>query len=193
MATQTDSEPNPEAEAQDTYIENRDPTEMAMCFILAAAYLGLAKYCWVPLWAAKNIKLLFNVEGFFITIALVSILVGLRPYISPSSLQISHFGIKYRGPYWPQRRSVNWEQVIKVYISTELIFILYKPKMTSKRMWAMLIASVYLSEREKIATTMETFCPKPVEIVTNPALYSRLLMGFLFFAAVIWILEMLMN
>jgi hypothetical protein len=193
VATIPDPEPNPEGESQDTYIENRDPTEMAMCFILAAAYLGLAKYCWGPLWAARNLKLLFNVEGFFITIALVSILVGLRPYISPSSLQISHFGIKYRGPYWPQRRSVNWEQVIKVYISSELIFILYKPKLDSKRMWAMLIASVYLSERENIATTMENYCPKPVEIVTNPALYSRMLMGFLFFAAVIWILEMLMN
>lgn len=166
---------------------------MAMCFILAAAYLGLARYCWTPLWAAKNLKLFINVEGFFITIALISILVGLRPYISPSSMQISHRGIKYRGPYWPQRRSVTWDQVIKVYLSSELIFILYKPKLDSKRMWAMLIASVYLASREKIAASMENYCTKPLEIVTNPALYSRILIGLLFFIAVIWILEMLMN
>lgn len=193
MATKPEPASNPENEAQDTYIENRDPTEMAMCFILAAAYLGLAKYCWAPLWAAKNLKLFFNVEGFFITIALISILVGLRPYISPSSMQISHRGIKYRGPYWPQRRSVTWDQVIKVYLSSELIFILYKPKLDSKRMWAMLIASVYLASRENIVASMENYCTKPLEIVTNPALYSRILIGLLFFIAVIWILEMLMN
>jgi hypothetical protein len=193
VATKPEPASNPENEAQDTYIENRDPTEMAMCFILAAAYLGLARYCWTPLWAAKNLKLFINVEGFFITIALISILVGLRPYISPSSMQISHRGIKYRGPYWPQRRSVTWDQVIKVYLSSELIFILYKPKLDSKRMWAMLIASVYLASREKIAASMENYCTKPLEIVTNPALYSRILIGLLFFIAVIWILEMLMN
>jgi hypothetical protein len=193
VATKPEPASNPENEAQDTYIENRDPTEMAMCFILAAAYLGLAKYCWAPLWAAKNLKLFFNVEGFFITIALISILVGLRPYISPSSMQISHRGIKYRGPYWPQRRSVTWDQVIKVYLSSELIFILYKPKLDSKRMWAMLIASVYLASRENIVASMENYCTKPLEIVTNPALYSRILIGLLFFIAVIWILEMLMN
>jgi hypothetical protein len=193
VATKPEPASNPENEAQDTYIENRDPTEMAMCFILAAAYLGLARYCWAPLWAAKNLKLFFNVEGFFITIALISILVGLRPYISPSSMQISHRGIKYRGPYWPQRRSVTWDQVIRVYLSSELIFILYKPKLDSKRMWAMLIASVYLASRENIAASMENYCTKPLEIVTNPALYSRILIGLLFFIAVIWILEMLMN
>jgi hypothetical protein len=193
VATLPTADNPPEGEAQETYIENRDPTEMAMCFILAAAYLGLAKYCWGPLWVSHNIKLLFNVEGFFITIAIISILVGLRPYISPSSLQISHFGIKYRGPYWPQRRSVKWEQVARVYISSELIFILYKPNIEKKRLWPMLIASVYLSDRESIAATMEKYCTQPVEIVTNPALYSRIIMGFLFLAAVIWILEMLMN
>jgi hypothetical protein len=60
-------------------------------------------------------------------------------------------------------------------------------------MWAMLIASVYLASRENIVASMENYCTKPLEIVTNPALYSRILIGLLFFIAVIWILEMLMN
>jgi hypothetical protein len=193
VATITDSQPNRESDSQDTYLENRDPTEMALCLILASAYLGLAKYCWTPLWTAHNLKLFLNVEGFFCTIAVIAILVGLRPYLSPSSLQISHLGIKYRGPYWPQRRSISWEQVIKVYVSSELIFILYKPNLLQKRMWVMLVAAIYLSERQKIAKSMESYCPQPIEIVTNPAVFSRLIMGFLFFALVIWILEMLMT
>ena len=181
MATKPEPASNPENEAQDTYIENRDPTELAMCFILAAAYLGLAKYCWAPLWAAKNLKLFFNVEGFFVTIALISILVGLRPYISPSSMQISHRGIKYRGPYWPQRRSVTWEQVIKVYLSSELIFILYKPKIDQKRMWAMLVASVYLASRENIATSMENYCTKTPRDCHQPCLVLAHLNGAFIF------------
>ena len=69
-----------------------------MCLVLASAYLGLAKYCWTPLLLAKDWRLLFNIEGFFLAVALLSILVGLRPYMTPSSLQLSNRGIKYRGP-----------------------------------------------------------------------------------------------
>src|SRR5436853_6111219 len=106
-------------DSQDNYVENRDPTELAMCVILAAAYLGLAKFLWSKLVEAGNWKMLFNVEGFFVTIALVAIFVGLRPYLSPSSLQLSRHGIKYRGTYWPQRKTVNWDQVVQLYISPE--------------------------------------------------------------------------
>jgi hypothetical protein len=180
-------------ESQDTFIENRDPTEITLCLILAAAYLGLAKYCWIPLWSAKNLKLFLNVEGFFITIAIVSILVGLRPYLNPASMQISHRGIKYRGPYWPQRRSVTWDQVVRVYLSSDLIFVLFKPNPNKKGMWAMIIASIYLASRENIAHSFETYCARPLEIVSNPTLYSRILLGFIFFITVIWILEMLMD
>jgi hypothetical protein len=182
-----------EGEGQDTFIENRDPTEMMLCVILAAAYLGLAKYCWAPLWAAHNMRLLVSVEGFFTIIAMLAIAVGLRPYLTPSSLQISHRGIKYRGPYWPQRRTVNWEQVERVYISSELIIVLYYPKPSSKRKWFMLIASVYLSERDKIPDVIEKYCSAPCEVMQNPAIYSRIAMGLLFLAAVVWILEMLMS
>ena len=140
-----------EGDSQDNFIEARDPAELIMCFILAAAYLGLAKYCWEPLLLVNNWKLLVNVEGFFITIAAISILMGLRPYISPSSLQISSRGLKYRGPYWPQRKTVNWDQVNQIYLSPELIILLYRPKTESKRPWPMLIMSIYLADRDKIA------------------------------------------
>ncbi len=182
-----------ENQAQENFVENRDPTEFAMCIILAAAYLGLAKYCWDPLRTAENWRLWVNVEGFFVTIALISMMVGLRPYLTPSSLQISGRGIKYRGPYWLWRKTVNWEQVVQIYISAELIIVLYKPNPLKKRVWPMLIASIYLAEREKIAQTMIHYCPIKPTIMTNPALYSRLLMGCLFLIVVVWILEMLMS
>lgn len=120
-------------DSQDNYVENRDPTELAMCLILAAAYLGLAKFCWQKLVDAGAWKMLFNIEGFFITIALVSIFVGLRPYLSPSSLQLSRHGIKYRGTYWPQRKTVNWDQVVQLYISPELVIVIYKLSQDGKR------------------------------------------------------------
>jgi hypothetical protein len=180
-------------ESQDTYFENRDPTEIGMCVILASAYLGLAKYCWEPLRTADNWKLWVNVEGFFITIALVALMVGLRPYLSPSSLQISSRGIKYRGPYWLWRKTVNWEQVVQIYVSSELLIILYKPKLDSQRQWPMLIASVYLADKENIPETINRYCPVTPTIMTNPAIYSRIAMGCLFLILVLWILELLMN
>ena len=110
-----------EGEAQDNFVESKEPSELLMCLVLASAYLGLAKYCWTPLLLAKDWKLLFNIEGFFLAIALLAILIGFRPYLTPSSLQVSKYGIKYRGPYWPQRKTVNWRQVTKIYLSPELI------------------------------------------------------------------------
>lgn len=182
-----------EGNPQDNFIEHKDPAELAFCFVLAAAYLGLAKYCWMPLLLTKNWKLLMNVEGFFITIAVLAIVVGLRPYISPSSLQLSEIGIKYRGPYWPSRKTVNWDQVVRVYLSSELIVVLYKPKANSNRIWPLLITSIYLADGEKIGQAIAKYCPVQPIIMTNPALFSRLIMVFIFLAIVVWILEMLMG
>jgi len=180
-----------EGDSQDNFIEARDPAELIMCFILAAAYLGLAKYCWEPLLLVNNWKLLVNVEGFFITIAAISILMGLRPYISPSSLQISSRGLKYRGPYWPQRKTVNWDQVTQIYLSPELIILLYLPKAESKRPWPMLITSIYLADRDKIGRAMLRHCPIDPVIMTSPHLVSRIVLGLIFLGIVVWLLEML--
>jgi hypothetical protein len=180
-----------EGDPQDNFVENKDPTELALCFILASAYLGLAKYCWMPLLLAKNWKLLINVEGFFIIISVLSILVGLRPYLSPSSLQLSMRGIKYRGPYWPQRKTVNWEQVTRVYLSSELIVVLYKPRLNSNRIWPLLIPSIYLADRERIGQAVMKYCPIEPIIMTSPALVSRIALSLMFLAVVVWLLEML--
>jgi len=183
--------PDQEGDPQDNFVESREPTELAMCFILAAAYLGLARYCWTPLSTLKNWKLLVNVEGFFITIAVVSILVGLRPYITPSNLQVSGKGIKYRGPYWPQRKTVNWEQIRKIYLSPELILVLYVPNMVKNRSWPMLITSIYLADRDRIATAFLKYSPIPPVIMNSPNLLSRIILGLAFLAVVVWLAELL--
>ncbi len=185
--------PNQEGDPQDNFVEARDPTELAMCFILASAYLGLTKYCWEPLILAHNWKLLINVEGFFITISAVSILVGLRPYISPSSLQLSGHGIKYRGPYWPQRKTVNWDQITKAYLSRELVVLLYKSKPDSKRVWPMFITSIYLADRDRIIPAFVRHSPVHPVIMTSPTIVSRIILGSVFLVVVIWILSLLMN
>lgn len=187
--------PQPEQleDSQDNYVENRDPTELAMCVILAAAYLGLAKFLWSKLVAAGNWKMLINVEGFFVTIALVAICVGLRPYISPSSLQLSRHGIKYRGTYWPQRKTVNWDQVVQLYISPELVIVIYKLSQDGKRVWPMLISSLYLAEREKIPHSFIKYCPINPIIMSGPHLISRIIIVVLFSIALVWVLEMLVS
>ena len=180
-----------EGEAQDNFVEAKEPSEMLMCLVLASAYLGLAKYCWTPLLLAKDWRLLFNIEGFFLAVALLSILVGLRPYMTPSSLQLSNRGIKYRGPYWPQRKTVNWSQVNKVYLSPELILVLYHPDPKKKRLWPLIIPSIYLADRERIAKVFIRYSPIEAVILSSPALVSRIAMILLFLAVVIWLLEML--
>src|SRR6516164_8766756 len=181
-------EPN---ESQFNFVEAREPSELIMCLILSAAYLGLAKWCWIPLLDSKNLKLLINVEGFLVTIALLSIVIGLRPYLSPSSLQISGKGIKYRGPYWPQRKTVNWDQVLRLYASAELVIILYKPHPDRKRSWYLLIPSIYLADRDQIGPALAKICPLEPIVMTSPALLSRITFALLFLILVIWVLEML--
>jgi hypothetical protein len=182
-----------EGEPQDNFVESKEPSELLMCLILASAYLGLAKYCWTPLLLAKDWKLLFNIEGFFLAIALLAILIGLRPYLTPSALQVSKYGIKYRGPYWPQRKTVNWRQVTKLYLSPELIVALYKPKEGSKRLWPLIIPIVYLSDRERIAKVFIKYSPIGPVILSSPALISRIVVLLAFLAVIIWVLELLIQ
>lgn len=180
-------------ESQYNFIEHRAPVETMMCVILAAAYLGLAKYCFAPLCLTKNWALLTNVELFFCAIAAISIFIGVRPYFSPSSLQISRHGIKYQGPYWPQRKTVNWGQIVSLYLSKELIIILYKPDQNRKRTWPMIIPAIYLGQREKIVEVMSEFTPKPPIMMTSPALVSRIIFVIAFAGFVIWLLELMIS
>jgi hypothetical protein len=184
----------PEAnDSQANFVEVREPSELIMCLILASAYLGLAKYCWLPLMLSKSWKLLINVEGFLVTISLLAILVGIRPYLGPSSLQISSKGVKYRGPYWPRRKSVNWEQVIRLYVSPELVILLYRPTPNRKRTWWLVIPSIYLADRNQIPQAVSQYSPLEPTIMTSPALVSRITFGILFIVIVVWLLEMLIK
>lgn len=180
-----------ENEAQDNFVEGKEPSELIFCLLLASAYLGLAKFCWTPLYLTKSWKLLFNVEGFFVTVAVVAILIGARPYTAPSSLQISARGIKYRGPYWIQRKTVNWDQVSRVYLSPELILVLYRPKAESKRIWPMPILSIYLAERDQVMKSFLRYCPIQAIIVKSPALVSWVILFTILFILVIWFFYLL--
>lgn len=180
-----------EGDPQDNFVESREPTEFIMCLVLAAAYAGLAKYCWEVLSKLNSAKLLLNVEGFFITIALLALVVGLRPYLSPCSLQLSKHGIKYRGPYWANRKTVNWSQIFRLYVSPELIIILYHPKSQSKGIWLLLIQSVYLADREQIPGALQKYCPVEPVMLGGPSIMARLVMIGGFAVVVTWILLML--
>ncbi len=180
-------------DSQDNYIEVRDPSEFFMCIVLTAAYLGLAKYCWTPLVNMHNLKLLLNVEGFFIVIALLAFIVGIRPMLNPSSLQLSEHGIKYKGPYWPNRKSVLWQQIEQLYLSPELIIVLYRPNLNSKRLWPMLIATLYLADRDSIAKSVGKYCPIEPTIMANPALLSRIFVLLAFCIVALWLIELLMQ
>ncbi len=182
-----------EGESQDNFVESKDPTELVMCIILSAAYAGLARFCWNLLQSTGNWRMLANVEGFFLTIGLLSMLVGLRPYLSPCSLQISHRGIKYRGPYWPQRTSVTWDQVFRLYLSPELIVILYHPSKKSKRIWPLIVQAIYLADRDRVEESISRYCPVPPVLLSNPSWISRLTLAAVFVLVVIWILQMLLG
>lgn len=180
-------------DSQFNFIEYRNPVETMMCLILAAAYLGLAKYCFAPLVITKNWVMVTNVEIFFVTIAALSIFIGIRPYFSPSSLQISRYGIKYQGPYWPRRKTVNWDQVVSLYLSQELIIILYKPDITKNRTWPMIIPAIYLGQREQIVDIMKRYSHSQPIMMTSPALISRILIVLAFLAFIFWLLELMIS
>ena len=189
--------PNSSGDTQDNFVEVREPAELMMCILLGAAYAGLAKYCWSPLLRTATQQghwsIFLNVEGFFTTITLLSILVGLRPYLSPCSLQLSNVGIKYRGPYWPKRKSVSWNQVSKLYLSPELILVLYHPQSDSKRIWPLFIQSVYLAHGHQVSDAIKKYSPVPPIILASPNWISRMTLLLAFLVIVIWILEMLIG
>lgn len=180
-----------ESEVQDNFVEAKEPSELIFCLLLASAYLGLAKFCWGPLYMMQNWKLLLNVEGFFITVALVAVLIGLRPYTAPSSLQISSKGFKYRGPYWIQRKTVNWDQVAKAYLSPELILILYQPKPELKKVWPLMILSIYLADREQVVKSFLKYCPNKPVLMKSPTLITWITFGLILFFVVVWIFYLL--
>lgn len=182
-----------DSDAQANFIEAREPTELILCVILAAAYAGLAKYCWRLLETTHNWRLFLSIEGFFITISLLSLVLGLRPYISPSSLQIGKKGIKYRGPYWPQRKTVNWEQIFRLYVSPELILVLYHPWKQNKGVWPLLIQTLYLSDREQIVTALACFCPIEPVLLSSPSWQSRFTLLVLFVILLVYFLEALLG
>lgn len=175
------------------FVEEREPAELVFCLIIASMYLGLGKYCWTSLLLTRNWKLFLNVEGFFTSIALLLILIGLRPYIGPSRLQISSKGVKYIGPYWLQRKTVNWEQIVRLYISNELVIILYKPWPDRKRIWPLVIFSMYLTDQEKIGPAIEKYCPVRSVAMSSPALLSYISFFIACFILIIWVAEMLIG
>lgn len=173
---------------QDNFVEPREPAELIFCIILSAVYAGLARYCWEGLWLAGNLKEFFYVEGFFITISLLSLLLGLRPYLSPSSLQLSGHGIKYRAPYWPQRRSVNWTQVQRLYISPGLILILYRPTGKSRGLIPMFIQVDYLADKKKVPDSFKRFSPIAPVILPHANLLTRILFFTAYAALILWVI-----
>jgi hypothetical protein len=175
------------------FVEEREPAELIFCLIIASMYLGLGRYCWNNLLLAHNWKLFFNVEGFFISIALLLILIGLRPYIGPSRLQVSTKGVKYIGPYWLQRKTVNWEQIVRLYISNELVIILYKPWPNRRRIWPLFIFSMYLTEQEKVGSAIKKYCPVEAIEMSSPALLSYISFFVFCFLLIIWVAEMLIR
>ena len=178
-------------EIQDNFVENKEPAELMFCIILASIYAGLARYFWEPLEKSHQWFLLINFEGFFITIAAASVLLGMRPYLSPSSLQISRHGIKYRGPYWPQRKTVNWTQVVHMYVSPELILIIYRVPNKPKSIRPLLIHSVYLADKDNIVDSILKYAPIEPTLVANPGIFTRAAQVIFFGAIVVWIFNVL--
>ncbi len=180
-------------QSQHNFVENQDPILTMTCLIVAAAYLGLAKYCFAPLSATKNLRLLFNVEAFFILLALLAIAIAIRPFISPSSLQISRRGIKYQGPYWPRRKTVNWDQVLRLYLSKEFLVILYRPDPKRKRSFPLWVPTLYLGEREKVVQVMSEYSPVEPIMMTNLSMSTWLVVIFFFLLILVWLLEALVG
>jgi hypothetical protein len=164
-----------------------------MCVILAAAYTGLARVLFTPLVQIGNWRLLVNVEGFFCIVALLALVIGIRPYISPCSLQLSAHGLKYRGPYWPQRKTVNWEQIFRIYLAPELLLVLYYAGKQRKGVRPMLIQSVYLSDKDKIEDAVIKYSPIPPTLLSNPSWLTRLIFIVSFALVVIIVLEWLLS
>jgi hypothetical protein len=177
-------------DSQDVYLEKREPAELIFCVILGAAYAGLARY----LWALSNTghwSDFIRVEGLFITLSLLALTLGLRPYLSPSSLQISNFGLKYRGPYWPQRKTINWKQIYRLYLSQDLIIVLYHPPQNPRGMRLLIVQCNYLADRDVILTRFARYSLVPPVYLKNPGWYLKLAFLLGYMAIVCWLLYML--
>lgn len=184
----TPATPVVDKDLQDNFVEPKEPAELIFCVILSAVYAGLARYCWEGLWLSGNWKLFLNVEGFFITISLLALLLGLRPYLAPSSLQLSGHGIKYKAPYWPQRRSVNWSQVVKLFISPGLILVLYRPQGKLRGLIPMFIQADYLADKKKVPDSIKRFSPVAPVILPHANLLTRMIFFGAYGALILWIL-----
>ncbi len=179
------------SDAQDTFFEARDPAELIMCIILAAAYAGMAKLCWEPLNSLNQWSSVICVEGTFVVFAILSMVLGLRPYISPSSLQVSRHGIKYRGPYWSQRKTVNWQQIFRLYLSPELIIVVYRPSDKPSGVRILFLQSSYLSDKEQIVDSFARYAMVKPFFLKNPGWYVKALLVIGYLAFVCWVLFML--
>lgn len=182
-----------DGDLQDTYLESRDPAELVFCIILSAAYAGLAKWSWEGLQPTGQWSLLFNIAGFFTTISLLSLALGFRPYFSPCNLQISTHGIKYRGPHWPRRKTVNWTQMYKLYISPSLIVVLYHPPHKPKGVRFLVIQTGYLADRPRIVESFIKYTRIEPLFFASPDWSTKLILLLLYGFVVGWILLMIMS
>ncbi|MBY0358953.1 MAG: hypothetical protein K2W82_13190 [Candidatus Obscuribacterales bacterium] len=179
---------------QDNFLEAREPVELIFCIIIAAAYAGLAKFCWGPLVAAGSPQALIDAEGIYITIALLALLIGARPYISPSNLQISKHGIKYQGAlFWTQRKTVNWTQIVRMYVSPDLILILYRLPNKPKSIRPLFMHTVYLADRDRISDSILKYSLVEPVFLANPAWPTRLFGYVLLGMVIFWIIRMLIS
>lgn len=178
------------ADAQDVYLEKREPAELIFCVILAAAYAGLARYLW-PMFGVGPWQDFFRIEGLFITLSLLAVTLGIRPYISPSSLQISNLGLKYRGPYWPQRKTINWQQIYRLYLSQDLIVVLYHPPNQPRGARLLIIQCNYLADHDVILQRFAKYAVVQPVYLKKPGWYLKAIFLLGYLSIVCWFLYML--
>ncbi|MBX9686355.1 MAG: hypothetical protein K2X27_06605, partial [Candidatus Obscuribacterales bacterium] len=82
-------------------------------------------------------------------------------------------------------------QVVQMYVSPELMLIIYKLPNKPKSLRPLLIHSVYLADKEKIAESLTKYSPVEPTYVANPGIITRTAQYILFAAIVIWIANVL--
>jgi hypothetical protein len=85
--------------------------------------------------------------------------------------------------------------VKEVFVSPELVVVMHQPKVDAKgkklRVWPLLIWSIYLADRQNIPAAVLRHCPIQPVMMTNPHLISKIILGLVVTAIIIWLLEML--